>query len=106
VTHRVRFAPEAVTEIEDAARWYEQRRRGLGLALLASVDEAVASTVRWPHTGAPVPEVPPELEVRKAAVRRFPYYLAYVVTDEEIYILAVAHNRRRPGYWSGRIEGS
>jgi plasmid stabilization system protein ParE len=106
VTHRVRFAPEASIEIEDAARWYEQRRRGLGLALLAAIDEAVASTLRWPHTGTLVPEVPPELEVRKAAVRRFPYHLAYVVTDEEIHVLAVAHDRRRPGYWGGRIEGS
>ncbi|MBI3461482.1 MAG: type II toxin-antitoxin system RelE/ParE family toxin [Planctomycetes bacterium] len=33
---------------------------------------------------------------------RFPYRIIYEVRSDEIVILAIAHNRRRPGYWSRR----
>ncbi|MBK7425134.1 MAG: type II toxin-antitoxin system RelE/ParE family toxin [Propionivibrio sp.] len=39
---------------------------------------------------------------RQYNFRRFPYSIIYQVTVEELRILAVAHHRRRPGYWSGR----
>jgi len=30
--------------------------------------------------------------------------LIYLASAEEIVILAVAHQRRRPGYWKDRID--
>jgi toxin ParE1/3/4 len=35
---------------------------------------------------------------------RFPYRVAYLVTSQELRVLAVAHTRRRPGYWQSRTE--
>ena len=105
VDRPARFGPEAAAELEEATRWYDQRRAGLGLALLAAVDEAVDWILRWPEAGAPSRVAAPELGVRQVPVPHFPYHLPYVVTDVEIHILAVAHNRREPGYWVGRIEG-
>jgi hypothetical protein len=32
----------------------------------------------------------------------FPFSIIYWVTDDAIIVLAVAHHRRRPGYWRGR----
>ncbi len=52
--------------------------------------------------GTPVPGVSAELAVRKLSIPRFPYYLAYLVTDDAIRDLAVAHERRRPGYGQPR----
>lgn len=100
---RVRFGPEAVAELSEAVRWYEQRRDGLGLALLAAVEDAVDAISRWPHSGSPVPEVE-GLVIRRTRVDRFPYHVAYLVNDDEIRVLAIAHDRRRPGYWSQRID--
>jgi mRNA-degrading endonuclease RelE of RelBE toxin-antitoxin system len=34
----------------------------------------------------------------------FSYNLVYVVESDEIVILAVAHHKRRPGYWRGRLS--
>lgn len=31
--------------------------------------------------------------------------MVWVVTDDEVYVVAVAHNHRRPGYWRHRLEG-
>lgn len=104
MSHQVRFALEASAELTDAARWYEARHVGLGLAMLASVDLAVESILRWPQAGAPVVGVAEDLEVRRVQVSRFPYHLAYLVTDEVILVLAIAHDRRRPVYWSSRAE--
>jgi len=104
VSQQVRFAPEASAELEEAARWYEQRHTGLGLAFLAAVDLTVESVTRWPGAGSLIDGLPDDLVVRRSRVGRFPYHVAYLVTAEQIYILAIAHDRRRPFYWSSRVD--
>jgi plasmid stabilization system protein ParE len=96
------FGPEATLELEEAARWYEDRRTGLGLAFLAAVDGTIESILRWPRSGSLIDNTA-SFEVRRAPIPRFPYHLAYLVSNEDILVLAVAHDRRRPKYWSGRI---
>ena len=39
---------------------------------------------------------------RRVLLRRFPYSAIYQLTSEELQVIAVAHNRRLPGYWAGR----
>ena len=93
---------EAVGELEEAAAWYEQQRSGLGGEFLEAVDDALAFIARWPDAGTPVPDVPPDLPVRRAPVRRFPYHVVYLEMTDAIRILAFAHDRRLPGYWHTR----
>jgi len=35
-------------------------------------------------------------------VARFPYHVVYRLEDDEIVILAIAHMKRRPGFWKHR----
>lgn len=35
-------------------------------------------------------------------LRRFPYSVIYYIRAEELRVVALAHHRRKPGYWSGR----
>lgn len=79
---------EASAELEEVAVWYEQQRPGLGLEFLEAVDDALEFIGHWPHSGTPVPDVPPELPIRRAPVRRFPYQVVYVEIDDSIRILA------------------
>lgn len=44
-----------------------------------------------------------ELGLRQVRLRQFPYRLVYMVVSDEIVIVAVAHERRRPGYWQDRL---
>jgi plasmid stabilization system protein ParE len=104
VNRRVLFEPEASAELEEAALWYEAERSGLGLAFLAAVDRAIEHLAAWPNSGIPVPGVPADLFVRQHPVSRFPYRIAYLVTSEAVWVLAVAHARRRPGYWRSRTK--
>ena len=96
----------ASAEVEDAARWYEKERPGLGVEFLSEVDRAFATIARMPATWPVWPNLPVALttDVRRYLVKRFPFAVAYQARENRIVILAVAHTSRRPGYWIERIE--
>ena len=75
---------------------------GLGSMFLDAVEVTVQSIASWPASGTRVEGLAEALDVRRAPVSRYPYHLAYLVAAEEIYVLAVANDRRRPTYWAGR----
>jgi len=102
VTRAVTIRPDAEAEFEAAAVWYEKQRAGLGLQFLVAVDRAIQHVRTWPHTGVPVEGLASDLDVRRLAVSKFPYHVAYMANDDAVHILAVAHDHRRPGYWRHR----
>jgi plasmid stabilization system protein ParE len=104
VSSRPNFEDEADAEYRQAGRWYESRRTGLGIEFFDAVDAAIRQIVDFPSLGVPVPRVPKKLPVRRLAVTRFPYHVVYLEAAEGIRILAIAHDRRRPGYWKGRLR--
>lgn len=93
----VLLRPQVEGEIQDAADWYDAQRAGLGDELLICVEAAIARVARSPESCARV-----HGEVRRALVRRFPYCVYYKVEDEALLVLAVGHERRKPGYWANR----
>jgi plasmid stabilization system protein ParE len=104
VSSHVRFEDEADAEYRNAGRWYEDRRAGLGLEFFATVDAAVSQILNLPRAGERVPRLPADLPVCRIAVKRFPYHVFYLEAPPEIRILAVAHDRRKPGYWKSRLK--
>jgi len=104
VNPRVRFEEEADTEYRLAGRWYEERREHLGIEFFDAVDATVDRIVATPRAGTVVPGLPSDSPVRRRAVTRFPYHVVYLETASEIRILAIAHDRRKPGYWTSRIK--
>ncbi|HEY6320098.1 MAG TPA: type II toxin-antitoxin system RelE/ParE family toxin [Thermoanaerobaculia bacterium] len=93
---------EARQELGDAARWYEDHRLGLGQRFLGAVEATLDRLAVFPAAGTPVPYVSSDLAARRIPVERFPYHVVYLETQDAIRVLAVAHNRRKPGYWLGR----
>ena len=94
---RHRYLPSAREELNEAAAFYEVSVPGLGEAFLDDVERAIATVREGPGIGASVGR-----GIRKAILRRFPFTIVYAQRDEEIVIVAIAHQRRRPGYWRGR----
>ena len=101
---RVRFEDEAEVEYRLAGRWYEERREHLGLEFFDAVDAAIGQILDLPRSGSPVPRMPSESPVRRIAVKRFPYHVIYLGTKAQVRILAIAHDRRKPGYWKTRLR--
>lgn len=101
---QVRFEPEARDELRAARDWYDREQPGLGRDLVAEVETTIERIVRWPDL-APrlvVPET--SRQVRRAPLRRFPFGLVYAVIVDTLWVIAVAHGRRRPNYWRDRLN--
>jgi len=83
----------------ESARFYEERVEGLGTDFLAAVEETTARIKQFPGA-APVERV----SIRKRLVSGFPFTILYERRREEIFIAAVMHQHRRPGYWEERLR--
>lgn len=90
--------PPALAELHDAAAFYTMKANvELGLAFVAEFERTANLVLSNPLLGAVF-----RSNRRRYILRRFPYGIIYQVTAEELRILAVAHNRRHPGYWAQR----
>ena len=92
------FHEEADVELQEAALYYEERAFDLGLTFLEEIYEATQRVLANPKAYKLVGD-----EVRQAPIRRFPYSILYVDEPDRIRVIAVAHQKRRPGYWHGRL---
>jgi plasmid stabilization system protein ParE len=94
---RLLLEPEAEAEFLEAARWYEDRRPGLGTEFRASVATTLDVIEGTPE------RFPVALrDIRKARVPRFPYVVYYVSLSHVISVIAIIHGRRNPRRWQSR----
>jgi hypothetical protein len=92
-----RILDEATAEFADAIYRYESIESGLGVRLKQEVWSAVA----WIAEHAELPRVRPK-GYRRVNLRVFPFYVAYMIWDDTIWVLAIAHTARKPEYWIDR----
>src|SRR5512134_3766230 len=94
----VRFHPAAAQEAESAYDWYGARNpfaaHGFREELRLAVDAVAQHPLTWPRHGR---------QARRYVFPRFPFSLVYRMRGDEVEVLAVAHGRRRPGYWRSRL---
>ncbi len=96
---RIRVHSDAATELVEAVRWYDSKRRGLGGEFVDEVAEAIDRVAQNPKAGGPLSA---DDKTRRVLVSRFPYQLVYRLRPGEVVVVAVAHMKRRPGYWRDR----
>jgi plasmid stabilization system protein ParE len=95
------FDPEALLEARNAAAFYEDSQPGLGKAFLAGVEAATEEIVRHPIMWRRI-----KGRFRRYLIPQFPYGLIYAVQSDTIYVAAVMHLKRKPGYWVSRARKS
>ena len=95
----VGFHPLAAEELAEAAQFYEGRALGLGRRFLDAAERTAQLVAEHPALGSPSGGT-----VRSLAVPQFPYAMVYRVESDRLFIVAVAHLRRRPKYWAGRVR--
>src|SRR5690606_6528986 len=106
VSRSIRFEPEALGDIAGAVRYYNRERRGLGTEFRQAVNSRVLALRRFPNSGALVEHVTTSVVTRQVRARQFPYLIVYVVTDDAIRVVAVAHEKRLPAFWVGRLPST
>jgi hypothetical protein len=95
----VDFHPAASAEVEDSAANYEGVIGGLGFRFIEEVEHATELLRTYPEIG---PEIDPG--IRHFVLADFPHSLIHSIEPELVWVLAVAHHKRRPGYWKIRVE--
>jgi plasmid stabilization system protein ParE len=93
------FLPEADEEFREAIRYYQKEAQGVGLKFLEEVRRGVTFITENPFAAVAVGS-----GIRRKVLNHFPYSLLYAVESELVVIVAVAHQKRRPGYWRSRLK--
>jgi toxin ParE1/3/4 len=95
---------EALDEYRAAANWYEANRPGWGDVFMDAVDAAITSILDSSFGWGFYRERHHEPPLYSRSVAGFPFDIIYLRIENEVYIVAYAHERRRPGYWERRVE--
>lgn len=95
MTLDVRLRAEARVELESAAEWYADEREGLGDEFLGAIERCLDRIGATPYAA-----IVWRGDIRRRRVDRFPYQIFYRVTATHVDVIAIAHERRRPGYFA------
>lgn len=94
----VELHEEASLEYEAAFEWYFARSGFVAARFADKINRAIGAIAqapqRWP-LGI--------LGTRKFVLQQFPFAIVYRELPSMIQVLAMAHGRRRPGYWKSRL---
>ena len=92
------FHEAAEREFFAAIEYYEECRPGLGLKFSEEVYASIERICDHPHAWTAI-----DSKTRRCLTSRFPFGILYRIQNEhEIYILAIMHLHRKPGYWKSR----
>jgi toxin ParE1/3/4 len=97
VTLSFSFHPSVRDEVDEAYRWYEARKVGLGDDFVAATDQVLAEIATNPQRYGFA-----DLDIREGLLTRFPFAVYYRVLANQIRVLAVYHTSRHPSGWQSR----
>ncbi len=89
---------EAIAELDGTISYYDDQKVGLGLDFLAEVEQAINKIQQNPNLGA----IYNVEGLRRYVIQRFPFLIFYTELEAVIWIVAIAHGKRKPNYWIQR----
>ncbi len=91
MTNRLWIDPRALTEAEDASRWYEDRSPGAGIRLRHEVDAVFDRITEHSNLYEAIGG-----SFRRAFTRHFPFAVVYRVTPREVQVIGILPTRTDP----------
>jgi toxin ParE1/3/4 len=104
LSRRLRIHAAAAEEAIEAAAWYETERAGLGAEFAQALDAAFDLLEENIVPLTSMRGAAAAHNVKRLMLRRFPYALIVLERGDELIVLAIAHQARRPGYWRDRLR--
>lgn len=96
---RVHLRRIAKRDIREAVSWYRARDPELADRFLDEVFKTLTMLERFPNTGGPVFGIA-DAATRQLPVDNFPYHVVFKRFPHRLSVLAIAHDRKKPGYWN------
>jgi plasmid stabilization system protein ParE len=90
--------PEAEAETDGAFEWYWVRSESAAWGFDAELRVSFRALQQTPRIYASYLQ-----GTRRIMLKRYPFFIVFRELPRKIQIIAVAHAKRRPGYWKGRI---
>jgi plasmid stabilization system protein ParE len=100
---RLRIDPGADAELSDSAEYYAQANPEVAWRFVQAAVDAIEAIHQAPDQWPLTPGIPEHLGVHRRRVEGFPHAIVYAFDAVEVRVLAVAHGKRRPGYWRSRL---
>ena len=100
---RVDVHPRATAEAQDAAEALESARRGYGVAFSNAYTRVLDQLTTQERMYPEAFDAPDGFEAREVYLRRFKFRIVYLVFADAVFVVAVAHAHREPGYWHRRL---
>ena len=97
--NRVRFHPAARAELIHEVEFYTAISRKIGQRFDHSIKAAVNLAAEFPELGSPH-----SFETRRIFPKKFPFSVVYLALNAEVFIVAIAPDSRKPGYWRSRLR--
>ena len=94
----IELHPQADEEFAAQVEFYEDQEPGLGHRFYREV----IACLEWIAENPAVPRM--RMDYRRVNLKVFPFYIAYVLEGDSVWVLAVAHSHRTPGYWTRRMK--
>jgi hypothetical protein len=95
---KVSVHPAVADELRETAKFYSDRAdQALGMAFISKFVRALNFLYNNPELGAAWRGT-----ARRFPLRRFPYNRVFQIKPQELRIIALAHQRKRPSYWTNR----
>ena len=95
----IRYHHEARLELLHEIAYYTAISRRLGESFDKAIEAAEHRAAEFPELGSPYKH-----GTRRVFPKKFPFSVVYVATDNEIFILAIAPDSRKPGHWKARRD--
>ena len=93
------FHPEARNELYQTIDYYQEQNVRLGFEFLEEIYSTVQRIIEFPKAFPSLSK-----NTRRCITNRFPFAVIYKVRLNEIFIVAITHLARKPGYWKKRIS--
>lgn len=96
-------SPAAVADVIATIAAYDRKPGRYGAAFESEVDAAFVRIAASPRLHSPVEDGIPDREIREYFIERFKQRVIYLITGEDVLVVAVVHASRRPGSWQRRL---
>ncbi len=94
----IELHPAAIEEGQAAHQWYNERSPAASAAFMVELDLAIERISASPERYASYMH-----GTRRYLLKRYPFFVVYRLGPAAIQVIAIAHGKRKPGYWRDRL---
>lgn len=95
---KIAFHPDVADEIKASYEWYQKQADGLGNDFIVELESACEAIAELPDTWPKF-----STNYRRFLLGKFPFSVIYRTNKHSIFVVAVMHNSKKPGYWKNRV---